>query len=74
MILALHAWGELRCKSPKEGRAVNCTHHVCGKPAGLGPVCECCGKPLYCKDLVAEQGPKFRKEREARAEAFKANR
>jgi DNA-binding HxlR family transcriptional regulator len=74
VILALRAWGETWCKSPKEGRAVQYTHLNCGKPAGLGPVCESCGKPLYREDLVSEQAPKYRRERKARAEAFKANR
>src|SRR5262245_1829040 len=74
VILALRAWGETWCKSPKEGRAVNYTHLTCGKPAGLGPVCESCGKPLRREDLAAEPAPKYRKEREARWEAFKASR
>jgi DNA-binding HxlR family transcriptional regulator len=73
VILALRAWGETWCKSPKEGRAVNYTHLTCGKPAGLGPDCESCGKPLRREDLVAEQAPKYRTEREARWEAFKAS-
>ena len=74
VILALRAWGETWCKSPKEGRAVNYTHLICGKPAGLGPVCESCGRPLRREDLIAEQAPKYRTEREARWEAFKASR
>jgi DNA-binding HxlR family transcriptional regulator len=74
VILALRAWGETWCKSPKEGRAVNFTHLACGKPAGLGPVCESCGKPLLREVLSAEQAPKYRSEREARWEAFKARR
>ena len=74
VILALRAWGETWCKSPKEGRAVNYTHLLCGNPAGLGPTCESCGKPLRREDLVAEQAPKYRREREARRELFKASR
>ena len=74
VILALRAWGETWCKSPKEGRAVNYTHLTCGKPAGLGPDCESCGKPLRREDLIAEQTPKYRTEREVRWEAFKASR
>jgi DNA-binding HxlR family transcriptional regulator len=74
VVLALRAWGETWCKSPKEGRAVNYVHRLCGKPAGLGPVCEFCGKPLRREDLNAEQAPKYRREREVRWEAFKANR
>jgi DNA-binding HxlR family transcriptional regulator len=74
VVLALRAWGETWCKSPKEGRAVNYTHRVCGKSAGLGPVCESCAKPLRREDLVAEQAPKYRRERDVRWEAFKANR
>jgi DNA-binding HxlR family transcriptional regulator len=73
VILALRAWGETWCKSPREGRAVNYLHLTCSKPAGFGPVCESCGKPLRREDLVAEAAPKYRREREARAEAFKAN-
>ena len=74
VILALRAWGETWCKSPKEGRAVSYTHLTCGKSAGLGPVCESCGKPLRREDLAAEPAPKYRKEREARWEAFKSSR
>jgi hypothetical protein len=72
VILALRAWGETWCKLPKEGRAVNYTHLTCGKPAGLGPNCESCGKPLRREDLIAEQAPKYRTEPEARWEASKA--
>ena len=74
VILALRAWGETWCKSPREGRAVIYTHLTCGMPAGLGPVCESCCKPLRREDLRAEQGPKYRRERETRWEAFKADR
>ena len=74
VILALRAWGESWCKSPREGRAVSYTHKSCGRPAGLGPVCESCGKPLRREDLIAEQAPKYRRERESRWEAFKASR
>jgi DNA-binding HxlR family transcriptional regulator len=74
VILALRAWGEIWCKSPKQSPALDYTHLVCGKPAGLGPVCQSCGKPLRREDLTAEQAPKYRKERQARAEAFKASR
>ncbi|MBR1133045.1 winged helix-turn-helix transcriptional regulator [Bradyrhizobium iriomotense] len=74
VILALRAWGETWIKSPREARAVNYTHLICGKPAGLGPTCESCGRPLSRTNMVAEQSPKYRREREARAEAFKANR
>lgn len=74
VIFALRAWGETWCKSPREGRAMNYTHLVCGKPAGLGPACESCGKPLRREDLAAEPSLKYRKEREARWEGFKASR
>jgi DNA-binding HxlR family transcriptional regulator len=74
VILALRAWGETWCKSPREGRALNYTHRACGRPAGLGPVCESCGKPLNRDELIAEQAPKYSREREARWEAFKASR
>jgi len=74
VLLALRAWGETWCKSPKEGRAVILTHRTCGELAGLGPVCESCNKPLRREDLIAEQTPKYRREREARWETFKASR
>lgn len=74
VLLALRAWGETWCKSPKEGRAVNYMHLTCGKPAGLGPVCESCGEPLRREDTVAERTPKYQRERDMRWEAFKANR
>jgi hypothetical protein len=74
VVLALCAWGETWCKSPREGRAVIYTHRTCDKPAGFGPVCESCGKPLHREDLSAEQAPKYRREREARWEAFKTSR
>lgn len=74
VLLALRAWGETWCKSPEEGRAINYTHLVCGGSAGLGPVCESCGKPLRREDLIADQNPAHRAEREARYEAFKASR
>jgi len=57
VIPALRAWDETWFKSPKEDRAANHMHLVCGKPAGLGPLCESCGKPLHREDLVAEQAP-----------------
>jgi hypothetical protein len=50
---------------------VNYTHLVCGEPAGLGPVCESCGKPLRRQDLIAEPARKYREGREARWETFK---
>jgi DNA-binding HxlR family transcriptional regulator len=74
VLLALRAWGESWCKSPREGRAVHYTHLACGKPAGLGPICESCGEPLQRNDLIAERGPKYQRERDARWEAFKASR
>ena len=74
VILALRAWGEAWCKSPREGRALNYIHRGCGKPAGLGAVCESCGQPLHREDLIAEQAARYRREREARWEAFKASR
>lgn len=74
VVLALRAWGETWCKSAEEGRAVHHTHKVCGRPAGLGPLCESCGQPLHRPDLTAELNPAYRIEREARWEAFKASR
>ncbi|HVI91491.1 MAG TPA: helix-turn-helix domain-containing protein [Dongiaceae bacterium] len=74
VVLALRAWGETWCKSPKEGRAVHYTHQSCGKPAGLGPVCAACGQPLRRADLIAALNPAYQSERDARWEAFKASR
>jgi len=74
VLLALRAWGETWCKSPKEGRAVRYTHRTCGKAAGLGPVCKSCGKPLRREDLIAKLNPAYRGEREARREGFRAGR
>jgi DNA-binding HxlR family transcriptional regulator len=74
VLLALRAWGEKWVKSPNEGLAVRYTHRPCGKSAGLGAVCEACGQPLRREDLIAEQNPAYRSEREARWEAFKADR
>ncbi len=74
VLLALRAWGETWCKSPKQGRAIRYTHGTCGKPAGLGPVCESCGKPLRHEDLIAELNPKYQRERDARWETFKTSR
>ena len=72
VFLALRAWGEKWCKSPREGLAVRYTHRPCGKPAGLGPGCDSCGQPLHREDLIAVQNPAYKAEREARWEAFKA--
>jgi DNA-binding HxlR family transcriptional regulator len=74
VLLALRAWGETWCKSSREGVAVNYTHLACGGPAGLGPTCETCGEPLRRKELTAAPAARYRKEREARWEAFKASR
>jgi DNA-binding HxlR family transcriptional regulator len=74
VLLALRAWGETWCKSDAAGRAVHFTHRTCGKPAGLGPVCEACGRPLRREDMNAELNPAYKHERDARWEAFKAAR
>ena len=74
MLLALRAWGEAWCKTPREGLAVRYTHQPCGKSAGLGPICESCDQPLRREDLIREAGPAYRDEREARWTAFKASR
>ena len=74
VLLALHAWGETWCKLPEEGRAVNYTHRTCGKPAGLGPVCESCGQLLRREDLIVDLNPAYRSERESRWGAFKVAR
>ncbi len=74
VMLALRQWGETWLKSPKEGLTLEYTHRLCGKPAGMGTVCESCGKPLKRKDLIATTNPAYKREREARWEAFKAAR
>lgn len=74
VMMALRAWGETWCKSPREGRAMIYTHLSCGKPAGLGTVCESCGEPLRWADMTSERTPKYQKERDARWQAFKASR
>lgn len=71
VLLALRAWGETWCKAPDEGLAVNYTHLACGQPAGLGPLCESCGRPLSRDGLQAELAPAYAAEREARARDFK---
>lgn len=74
VILALRAWGETWCKSPEEGLAVVYTHRSCGQPAGLGPLCAHCGRPLRRKDLISEPSTAYVAERNARREAFKGGR
>jgi len=73
VILALRAFGERWLKSPEEGIAVNFTHLACGRPAGLGPLCESCGQPLSRREgLRAELAPPYAREREERARRLKA--
>jgi DNA-binding HxlR family transcriptional regulator len=71
VLMALRAWGERWCKSPDEGLAVRYTHSPCGRPAGLGPLCESCGQPLSRETLKAEASPAYAREREERARRFK---
>jgi DNA-binding HxlR family transcriptional regulator len=73
VLMALRGWGERWCKSPDEGLAVSYTHRLCGRPAGLGPLCESCGRPLSREDLTAEPGPAYAREREERARRFKGD-
>lgn len=74
VILALRAWGETWLKTPKEGRTIDFIHKSCGKPAGLGTVCQSCGKPLRRAELDGTLNPAYKAERDARWEAFKASR
>src|ERR1700754_2941886 len=74
VILAMRAWGETWLKTPKEGRTVDFIHRTCGKPAGLGTVCESGDKPLKRADLIGAFNPTYQAERDARWESFKANR
>src|SRR5262245_28222455 len=53
VMLALRAWGETWLKSPGEGHAVDFNHQLCGGPAGFGPLCETCGKPLVRDEMTA---------------------
>jgi DNA-binding HxlR family transcriptional regulator len=74
VILALRAWGETWLKAPKEGRSVDFIHRTCGKPAGLGTVCESCGAPLQRAALIGSFNPAYQAERDARWARFKASR
>src|SRR5262245_8666018 len=74
VILALRAWGETWCKAADEGRAINYTHRECGGPAGLGPVCDSCGRPLKRDELTAVLNPLYGGERDSRLQAFKERR
>ncbi|MGF6720862.1 DNA-binding HxlR family transcriptional regulator [Paraburkholderia sp. GAS41] len=67
VILALREWGETWCKSRGEDIAVRYTHISCGHDAGVGTVCEACGKPLKRSDLKAELSPSYAQERAERA-------
>jgi DNA-binding HxlR family transcriptional regulator len=73
-LLALRAWGETWLKTSKEGHSIEYVHRLCGKPAGLGPSCESCGKPLKRADLTGTFNPAYKAERDNRWEAFKAVR
>jgi DNA-binding HxlR family transcriptional regulator len=67
VMLALRAWGESWCKRPNEGLAVHYTHASCGRPAGLGSLCDSCGRPLVRADLRAEPSPAYARERAGRS-------
>jgi hypothetical protein len=54
--------------------AVRYTHDACGGPAGLGPLCETCGRPLSRGEMTAEPSPAYAREREARTRKFKGAR
>jgi DNA-binding HxlR family transcriptional regulator len=73
VLQALRAFGECWCKSPDEGLAVHNIHSLCGQPAGLGPLCESCGKPLSREELQSELSPAYAREREERTKRFKAS-
>ncbi|GAB2178285.1 helix-turn-helix domain-containing protein [Dongia sp. agr-C8] len=74
VILAMRAWGETWLKTRKEGRTVDFIHKSCGKPAGLGTVCESCGRVLKREDLSGAFNPSYQAERDARLAAFKKSR
>jgi len=67
VILALRAWGEKWCKSPREGLAVKFTHIPCGKDPGLGTVCQHCGVELKRAELIGTQSAKYKRERAERS-------
>jgi len=71
VVLALRAWGETWCKSEEEGLAVRYTHQTCGHQAGLGPLCDHCGKLLHREELISEPTESYLQERAARRDAFK---
>jgi DNA-binding HxlR family transcriptional regulator len=72
VLMALRAWGERWLKAPDEGPATNYVHRDCGRPAGLGPLCEGCGRPLTRANIISRQSPAYAQERADRAERFKA--
>src|SRR3546814_7874505 len=74
VLLTLRAWGEAWCKAPGAERAVEYIHCDCEGLAGPGPACAACGAPVEWKDLRAEPGVAYGKEREAHWRAFKARR
>ena len=71
VVMALRAWGERWCMSPDEALAVSYTHLECGRPAGLGPLCESCGQPLSRDTLRAKPSAPYVQEREERGLRFK---
>ena len=74
VLLALRAWGETWCKSYEEDIAVRYTHMTCGQPAGLGPLCDGCGKPLQRDQIISEPSPSYKMERQDRQNAFRVKR
>ena len=72
VLMALRAWGERWLKAPDEGPATNYVHRDCGRPAGLGPLCEGCGRPLTRANIISRQSPAYAQERADRVERFKA--
>jgi len=50
---------------------VRYTHLPCAQPAGFGPLCESCGKPLLREEMRAELSPAYAKERTERGERFR---
>lgn len=73
VMMALRAWGEKWFRLPGEEMSVDYIHRPCGHSAGLGPLCDHCGKPLPFDELIATTSQASAAERQARRFAGKKN-
>lgn len=71
VLLALRKWGETWCRLPGEDVSTDYVHRPCGHSAGLGPLCDHCGKLIQRTDVIARPSPARAAEIEARRAAFK---